>query len=742
MPNRKKSSKPVERSISDASAKKSKKPSILNIFNKKVDTSSDLTDSTKNPSKRVTRSKSDVSERYNIARKRNNSENEDITNSIIKKKQTAPLSPIIEKPPRGKYIFSDRLNNRNISSTSVTEPSTGSHIVSGNIGFTNQKDLDLVPSKPIADSLKETLTSIVNTNNKSSEDLHSSQQPQEKPPLTKGVTVDSMVKRLSMDRFSPPPHLHGSAFSYTRPNDNKIIYAQVVCDNDGKTKQTVHSSFVNASAAEDYKKPQSSHLQRTDRNGFDTVDSSSSYLGNKKTDFTTSHSTSINSNNNHILYKNIEKHERSISPVQHLLNSDGAKIKKNELYIPRSKNFHSNGRTNSDEDEGLGFDTKRDYEESPIVPVIRDVLSPVRVQLDSSYRGRADGTDEKLHNPEPFPEFNELSERRKLLESRICSRKIGSTDQISHRDRLNRSPIYKRRELRSLSRELLSSPERDLKKSYPKFASRDLLNSYSPDRSDLDLTSSGNIKNSKYIHKTKYYHDGHDGYREEFKRETSIGADGIPHVKEYRSKKRLDSPPSRPREIDLGYIEDNYRHQHLEPDTSYFQEKYRQEFEPKSLDSQLSYLNRSSPEPRISHEFERYKYSPDKIIYKNDNFNLLKREKKQQRSFDKGDSGIENDYRNDGGMAWNSRWRRRTVEDDIRASEMFLKRERQHSEQLHSRRFDYVFRERSIDDGSLFDPRLDKYPIKYHAGDQKSGTLRNEKKIGGLEKVIDIFWYF
>lgn len=92
-------------------------------------------------------------------------------------------------------------------------------------------------------------------------------------------------------------------------------------------------------------------------------------------------------------------------------------------------------------------------------------------------------------------------------------------------------------------------------------------------------------------------------------------------------------------------------------------------------------------------------------------------------------------------ISCSKRWKRRTTRDDIKASEIFLKREKQHSEQLHAKRFGFVFRERSIDDGSHFDPRLDKYPsgtLKSNRTEKltnKTGTLKSEKKIGGLEKV-------
>lgn len=95
-----------------------------------------------------------------------------------------------------------------------------------------------------------------------------------------------------------------------------------------------------------------------------------------------------------------------------------------------------------------------------------------------------------------------------------------------------------------------------------------------------------------------------------------------------------------------------------------------------------------------------------------------------------------------------SRWRRRTPHDDIMDTDLFLKRERQHTEKLNARRYDYRFRERSIDDGSHYDPRLDKYPMKYKqervvvqtAPPEKTMTLRGDiRKMAGLEKVNYIF---
>lgn len=89
--------------------------------------------------------------------------------------------------------------------------------------------------------------------------------------------------------------------------------------------------------------------------------------------------------------------------------------------------------------------------------------------------------------------------------------------------------------------------------------------------------------------------------------------------------------------------------------------------------------------------------------------------------------------------------------EDIRdITDLFLKRECQFSEALHpsKKRYEYVFRERSIDDGSHFDPRLDKYPEQL----KNRGTLtrskptdskKSDKKFTSLKKVknsVEFVW--
>lgn len=63
------------------------------------------------------------------------------------------------------------------------------------------------------------------------------------------------------------------------------------------------------------------------------------------------------------------------------------------------------------------------------------------------------------------------------------------------------------------------------------------------------------------------------------------------------------------------------------------------------------------------------------------------------------------------------------------------------------RRDSYVYRERSIDDGSHYDPHLDKYPAAtstlrrkdQHSQTAGTETLKRNKKLGGFEKVKQLF---
>lgn len=376
LPTRSKKSKtkPVERSVSDAAAKKPiKRPTIFSLFSRKSDTNIDqsskhdddklvtptLKKSAKN-SKKVGRSKSDIGttkeshdKRNNVVvRKRNNSENED---QVISKKKTQ-LSPIIEVTQREDYFTEP-------PKPPPPPPPQTSIKGSGNIGYTNQEDLDLIPTKPIGDSIKDTILTTLSKHSKSMDDMHSSQQPQDKLPLTKGLTVDGMVKRLSMERFSPPPNITGPIFSYTRPNDQNsplkqqnIIYAQVVCDNNGKNKQTIHSSsFL-------LPKEQQQLLINNQNNHNNPIINNNNNHNNHK--MTSSSQINFNNNNNH---KNMNMNVMSEDTVDHTKSTTINDLSSHNLtdynnYSNDHSNRPINNRNNSDEDEGLGYDLRKGKE--------------------------------------------------------------------------------------------------------------------------------------------------------------------------------------------------------------------------------------------------------------------------------------------------------------------------------------------------------------------------------------------
>lgn len=275
-----KPSKPLGRSASDASQKKPKRASIFSLFSKRSDPNinsvttaigNDMqlsggaessTNKQKRARKAVGRSKSDVG--YNSSdssggRGRSHSTLDrkrikipDSDESMTKVKKKSQLSPISENPPtidkHFDYFASQKDVNRhaddnkqrnylrNAKSEEKTLTTSSPSPPRSQLTRSNKFRFDDEDSgSPCRRS---------NIQSQSMENLHSSQLPQEKLPLTKGVRVDGIVKRLSMDRFSPPLTFNSPAFSYTRPPNESIVYAQVLRDENGeKTKP----SMVNGS---------------------------------------------------------------------------------------------------------------------------------------------------------------------------------------------------------------------------------------------------------------------------------------------------------------------------------------------------------------------------------------------------------------------------------------------------------------------------------------------------------------
>lgn len=406
-----KPSKPLGRSVSDASQKKPKRASIFSLFSKRSDpninstttaTGNDIQSSgggespstTNNNQKRarkaVGRSKSDVG--YNssdssggrgkshstLDRKRIKIPDSDESMTKVKKK--SQLSPIIENPSTvGKHF--DYFSLRNDTDRNADDNKQRNHLRNAK---SEEKTLTTSSPSPASSSqLRSQLTRSnklrfddedngspsrrPNIQSHSLENLHSSQLPQEKLPLTKGVRVDGIVKRLSMDRFSPPLTFNSPAFSYTRPQE-PIVYAQVLRDENGeKTKPSMVNGLNGHRHGHGHQHESSPPYLIHNRDQVDsTMPSRSRTL--------------------------FDRHMPIESQPQH-------------FGVDRHNVMHMNS---DEDDEGLGFDEKK--QQSPRRDISRQSSSepPIIPTLHPSY-----GSMEHLAN------------RRKLLESKIHERSFG-----------------------------------------------------------------------------------------------------------------------------------------------------------------------------------------------------------------------------------------------------------------------------------------------------------------------------
>lgn len=180
---KKKTQKPVARSSSDATPKK---PLLKKLFSRKSDSNINKVGKIERDprfedggARRLIRSKSDASSNRNVKDKVMKKRSETIGNSVNQ------LSPIIENTLKEDY-FEDVANKES--------------------RWKSDDDLEEYPSDYFQKH--------------SVDRMHSSQLPAEKPALTKGMKVDNIVKRLSMERVNTPPQSLGPTFSYIFPNNS------------------------------------------------------------------------------------------------------------------------------------------------------------------------------------------------------------------------------------------------------------------------------------------------------------------------------------------------------------------------------------------------------------------------------------------------------------------------------------------------------------------------------------------
>ncbi|XP_055314709.1 uncharacterized protein LOC129575331 isoform X2 [Sitodiplosis mosellana] len=707
---KKKSSKPLGRSVSDASQKKPKRPSIFNLFSKRSDpnlstvsqgTATDSPRSGKRSAKPVGRSKSDVgynssstpgnnslqSKSQTLDRKRIKIPDND--ESMTKAKKKSQLSPISENPPAEK-LFGFTPDERKLLHYTKSEEKRLDPTHSDNDDYYDESDND-DDEKPVK------LSNKVNSSkhSRSLDSLHCSQLPQEKLPLTKGLKVDGMVKRLSMDRFSPPLHFNSPAFSYTRPagggsgDQSPIVYAQVRRDENGEKTNlpsTIHRS-TNLITRE--RSPIRNLLSS------DTVDN---VARNSHSPTRQTISTKFLNDKNRELHGNNNNYRSS--PVQ--MNGGGDRHPTE--YIHR---IHL-----SDEDEGLGFDERKRFDDH-LTPT-RDIRTPTR---DISRRSSSEPPIIPTLRPS-YGSIEHLANRRKLLESKIHERSF------------------------DFGRDATSKPKLLTKTSPmdedPGFNGMHHIRSFDerfPERNIVPPPRKQWAKQPKYYPETNLNDDflsDMDTLRREQERQRH---------KTYLDRK-LNEISTTPKNhvIDLGYID-----QYEKPN-----KKIMNNNNSKIINQNLNYKHRTkgrAPQPQPQPQ-------QDKLV--NGVTHHIISIESDRRKLDKADSGIEHDFKRDHDYKRdqdhrrddnNSRLRRLHLSDNIKEiTDLFLKRECQMSESLHpsKKRYEFVFRERSIDDGSHFDPRLDKYPDRPKSQGtltrtKPTDTKKSDKKFGTLKKMKELF---
>ncbi|XP_076259658.1 bloated isoform X2 [Rhynchophorus ferrugineus] len=498
--------------------------------------------------------------------------------------------------------------------------------------------------------------------------IHSSQKPVDKLPLTKGRTVNTMVKRLSNDSCSSPPpmrthvlisphvsmqHNNNQPFSYTRgispdkclSNENlapkPVIYAQVVCSNNdnglSNGKQTVHTTLTNGR-----RQPQS--------------DSDEGLGGEEGSAFTRKSSTHFND-------------DSFDSYTEQLLDE-----------IDKYK------------------------AESPILPKYRNPM-PMNGFTGLAERGRADGMDAKRR--ESFTEPNnerrtDLATRRDLLESRMNRRMSDKT--------------------------ATPSPEHPITR---------------PGANNVYITETS----------SRYYRSGSTspvGFKEKY-----VSTSRTDKYGERKTESRTKKYFGEPQDLMLNGFES----------------------EPKSFDSHISDYRSYRPEKPLSKDRDIYKSTPeirhlerrnvDQVFHgslprgdKIQSHHNSSRRFRSERHLDR----VEEDRKVESSTTSRTSRSRRDVyndsEDEGFASSLLIASEKQHTDDSLARKhrkdrdFDrsykdeesyrpdentrYIPRERSIDDGSHFDPRLDKDLERSTLKRVEKKPPKAEKK-SGLEKVKSLF---
>ncbi|XP_073962378.1 bloated isoform X2 [Choristoneura fumiferana] len=693
------------------------------------------------------------------------------------------------KPParskRAKSSDEDKEKSPSIKETPKRKTDVKKTFLVDEIDCIKAKDINPVEVK---DRIKESIRKIEENIYADKDMIHSSQQPPDKPPLTRGNTVDHMVKILKEDQHAPPPKTHliappngtniNQPFSYTKPSvspdpnlfvrntspdrvpspvnkmaDRGVVYAHVVRDlgdtrSNNVTKQTVHKTFT---------PPRDRHGQFSDEDEGLGYEERHKFSNNRAYDY--------DYKNNNVKHKKSEGYSIIDSPIR-----------------PRFREYKLTSFDDIEPTYANEYPVKEDRS--------RDFIE--------SSRGRADGMDTKK---KPFEsenkvdlDFNELSHRRQLLESRLNARRI-DRERVNVGEPITKyivetDPIYEAEKRRLATEKYVN----ETAKYYRHTVERD-------DFAESSITEDYN-KYESDNHKLKYNTESrtfHKVSKNELDRRAFIDKmdskkklvekrNGFPPEPEYEPPS-LEFNAGKPVLTPEEYKEQKYRvKKHLTSSHDIIQSghKYRKD------DGFGKRKGHYASNPEIAQEREEdYANLRYDGKYAESYHNSLRRAKNKDKHYkedytirrhDSGDSrdyyrdetprrfdidnrlvdsGIENDFRKDSSGEIHRSRRRHESLDDVRNTSLFLASERQHtednypSEQIYANgeytarfedykpngyRKEYVPRERSADDGSHFEPRVARYEKSPSHDDKISAKPpKVTKKLSGLEKMKQLF---
>lgn len=830
--------KPLGRSTSDVGQKKKKERTSLSTLFRKAQRNKSpevqvVVETKSKPVTVVKRSKSDVSDlKSNTSlntqpkpiRKRSGSETEEFLKSLRNKK--AQLSPIIESSPREDYfkktppletflkkILDQQEKNKTdelkdikkinpvekpprykspenepkppirtkrgksaekdkenpITETPKRKTDIKKTLLVDEIDAVRSKDLSPVEVK---DRIKDSIRKLEENIYGSRDMIHSSQQPPDKPPLTRGHTVDHIVRILKEDQQTPSKtHLlqpqNGTSinqpFSYTKPSrspdpnlfarntspdripspvnkmTNKgVVYAQVVRDkgenglSNNVGKQTVHKTY---SPSREKYSDEDEGLGYEDRYKFSPK---------SKYDYKP-------------VKNNISSYQVTDSPIR-----------------PRYREYKLTSFDDFQPTYANNYHVKEDQS---------------REYIDTTLRGRADGMDNRkpsleLETDKLDLDFNELSHRRQLLESRLKTRTFGrdiNTDDIIPAFPAEKDPIYEAEKRMKATEKYVNETARYYKQTLERdaFAENSInqdYNKYDPERPKLKYDSETRTfsKVPKDELDRREFID-----RLEAKKVIPPEPEYEPPSLEFNAGKPVLSPDE--------YTEQKYKLRSKQYTSSHDIIQSGQKYKKDQWFDKRKGHYASNPEinQEIEDDYANTRFDPrhpesyhnslkrekNRDRYLKENYGIRRhdsgdsrdyyREEKSPRRFDFDnrlvDSGIENDFRKDSGEI--HRYRRHESDDDVRDTSLFLLNERQHtednypSEQTYANgeyitkfenRLEYPrkdnSRDRSGDEASQLSQRFYRSPAR---GDEKvSAKPPKVKKLSGLEKVcvLTVFW--